>query len=812
MSNILRRAILFSFIALLSIQMGSCDAETAMFGMTVAEFRMRIASGDAEFLESLPTDEGLIRSAERAYPGASFFLAEASLSAGLDRRAETWYGYALARQKDPWYVPALRQLRRLYLEQERYEDVLQGEYRPDPRRADWYYAQRFEALLRTGRARKAYDELEELRARYPDAFSPMGLSHSLLYYQAVLAARFPDAPGSIGMIEPYVFISDARGGHGELAVLLEGAGAAEELLPWIRAKSEAVSGDYAAALDILTTLIDGGASARYAEAALRFLPVRLDEGLPRDLYVAALQTRRYDLGIALFADLSRILESVDDNAFAGSDGREPEASRALALRTKVRLDEYRGRLLLAAGDAAAAAPVFEEAMADLESLRLEIAPGIPSEGDAYRAARDLSVSRERLLWLWISALMEDDAPSAGAELIRAFGYVRNPGYFRDVTREYLADLVARRRWGEILTLAGGAGTRMPSLWRGFSIDLLDGLEAQGEFRVSRDELDRLKREMFAGLPLWNLGFLSDGGGAAGTLFPGSADAADVDYLLPVTRSLSAATLGLRPPVPDDSDAAGKLLDGYADFGMYTAAADHLIDSDPGFRPDPGTILTHVAHAYKSGQWYAGLRLLESALYREILYGGGVGPYISAAGSADDLLYVMYPRAFADIVEGTARERDIPPGLFYALMREESRFDPVAGSHAGARGLGQIIPSTGEDIAWRMGLDGYNLEDPRDNIEMSMFYLSYLRGRFSGFPEALAAYNAGQGRVDRWVRDIARVADRVPASVLLLYLPIEETRDYVPRVLESWQVYEYLYGGGRGPFDELRRPLEPQTRD
>ena len=105
-------------------------------------------------------------------------------------------------------------------------------------------------------------------------------------------------------------------------------------------------------------------------------------------------------------------------------------------------------------------------------------------------------------------------------------------------------------------------------------------------------------------------------------------------------------------------------------------------------------------------------------------------------------------------------------LFYALIKHESAWNPRALSRAGARGLTQIMPTTGK---YQCGLERDVLFDPRLNLNCGAFYFSKLLRRFKNVKLALAAYNSGENRVAR--------LGRIPR--------IRETQRYVKRVMASW---------------------------
>jgi len=122
---------------------------------------------------------------------------------------------------------------------------------------------------------------------------------------------------------------------------------------------------------------------------------------------------------------------------------------------------------------------------------------------------------------------------------------------------------------------------------------------------------------------------------------------------------------------------------------------------------------------------------------------------------------------------------------------ESSFKSDAESHAGAMGLMQLMPDTAEWIAGKMDIDDFTsemLEDEEVNISMGCWYLAYLIKRFDGNTvHALAAYNAGPGKVDEWLEN-----DSYTVDGQLTNIPYEETANYVVRVERAKKIYELLY--------------------
>lgn len=129
----------------------------------------------------------------------------------------------------------------------------------------------------------------------------------------------------------------------------------------------------------------------------------------------------------------------------------------------------------------------------------------------------------------------------------------------------------------------------------------------------------------------------------------------------------------------------------------------------------------------------------------------------------------------------------------AVVRQESEYDPMAVSHAGARGLMQLMPATAQHVAKQVGLQYSKHKlvlDPDYNVTLGQTYLASLLDDFGGYlPMAIAAYNAGPHRVRRWTKQFGdpREKDVDPIDWIEM-IPFSETRNYVQRVIENVQVY------------------------
>lgn len=150
-----------------------------------------------------------------------------------------------------------------------------------------------------------------------------------------------------------------------------------------------------------------------------------------------------------------------------------------------------------------------------------------------------------------------------------------------------------------------------------------------------------------------------------------------------------------------------------------------------------------------------------------------------------------PLAHEDIIRQQAGAKELDPSLLAAVIYAESGFRPRT-SHAGARGLMQITPTTASYIARLSGGTAFeqgDLATPQINISYGAFYLRYLLGRYDhNTVLALAAYNGGEGNVDSWIAK-ARSAER---RFSVDQIPFTETRNYVDRVLRARMSYRQKY--------------------
>jgi soluble lytic murein transglycosylase len=154
--------------------------------------------------------------------------------------------------------------------------------------------------------------------------------------------------------------------------------------------------------------------------------------------------------------------------------------------------------------------------------------------------------------------------------------------------------------------------------------------------------------------------------------------------------------------------------------------------------------------------------------------------------------IRLPLRHDDIIRQQAEQKNLDPSLIAGVIYVESRFRDQT-SHAGAKGLMQIMPSTADYIARKSGGTEFvqgDLATPQINISYGSWYLRYLLDHYHGNTLlALAAYNAGEGKVDEWWRE---AADRGERFRVADHIPFPETRNYVDKVLEARRSYRREY--------------------
>ena len=262
----------------------------------------------------------------------------------------------------------------------------------------------------------------------------------------------------------------------------------------------------------------------------------------------------------------------------------------------------------------------------------------------------------------------------------------------------------------------------------------------------------------------------------------SATPADVAALQQISaaKQYDGEALRTAPPADDLHYSRAKLLE---NAGALDLAVRELQN---GTTDGPSWEMVEVARMYTAaGEYFHALQALKHC----------VSGYFAMEIKSLPAEYWqgLFPRPYWDSLRRNADENGLDPYLVSALIRQESEFNPSAVSHSNALGLMQLLPSTGKGEAKQLGLKGYNqdsLFDPNVNIELGTRYFRKMVDHFNGQVEyALAAYNAGDNRVEEWrssgsYRDIDEFVESIPFT---------ETREYVQAIVRNAEVYKRVYG-------------------
>ncbi len=167
----------------------------------------------------------------------------------------------------------------------------------------------------------------------------------------------------------------------------------------------------------------------------------------------------------------------------------------------------------------------------------------------------------------------------------------------------------------------------------------------------------------------------------------------------------------------------------------------------------------------------------------------------AAYNAKWIVRTIYPFHYRELVTFYSEKYEVDPYLVAAIIRNESKFNPNAISRREARGLMQIAPITGDWASEKLNIEDFNYEDlydPELNIQIGTWYINILDKEFdSKLQLMVAAYNAGNGNVSKWLENPEYSKDGVHLDVI----PFPETRRYVQKVLRDYERYEIIYEQG-----------------
>jgi soluble lytic murein transglycosylase-like protein len=328
-------------------------------------------------------------------------------------------------------------------------------------------------------------------------------------------------------------------------------------------------------------------------------------------------------------------------------------------------------------------------------------------------------------------------------------------------------------WDGALGTASGDNLARLHLWSGIALERLGrGEEAQARLKQAAavrpaGYYSIRAQDRLAGVRGWP-------GQAASSTTSGDIDPAKAEAWI-------AEWAGGYDPVELETDERARRGLGLAALGLReeaTAEMNALIADSS----DPNLLFPLALRLAEEELWYsaarAGLRLT------------GLSPEKTVTEVPAAVQRLVYSLAYWDLVEAESKRYGLDPLLFLSLVYQESRYDPDAISLAEARGLTQVIPSTGRGIASALGRSGFEPEQlyqPVTSVQFGTWYLATQLRSFGGNTiKALAAYNAGAGPVGRWASD--------DLDLFVERIDYAETKGYVRQIYLHHAIFRELGAG------------------
>jgi soluble lytic murein transglycosylase len=272
---------------------------------------------------------------------------------------------------------------------------------------------------------------------------------------------------------------------------------------------------------------------------------------------------------------------------------------------------------------------------------------------------------------------------------------------------------------------------------------------------------------------------------------------NLNYNLGVERTAAASWLRVKFNLSLDTDLNGlgaMAADPRFQRGMEFWQLGLYDEARLEFESLRMSVQENPADSFRLGNALLDLGLYRPAIFalRQVLTLAGMDDQSASLNAPIYFKHVRYGLYYSDTIWPASAGNNLDPLFITSLIRQESLFEGFVRSNAGARGLMQIIPATGESIAANMGWPpNYSDDDlysPYISIRMGTYYLNANRRLLDGdIYAALAAYNGGPGNAQAW-KDLAKG----DADLLLEIIRFGETRDYIRGIYETYTVYRALY--------------------
>jgi tetratricopeptide (TPR) repeat protein len=362
--------------------------------------------------------------------------------------------------------------------------------------------------------------------------------------------------------------------------------------------------------------------------------------------------------------------------------------------------------------------------------------------------------RDRERWYLVDMMIAENPRDVLVQVSRELAAASDPGFFSDVLDDWISDLVQRRKWA---ALAG--------LWNVVEVHGPQDVLARLAYVLGRAGEEGLARD--AALPETPHDLLRK----AAVLDP------DGYYGLMASCLLGEVPYQVKPGVVSAGSESTPVIDpfitGFLPFGLFTQAYQRLVEARKGL--SDAAVLEAARLMARVGDYASSMHLMGMLSGRRQL--------------SREELEMEYPRAFGSVIDELAVTSGIRDSVLYALVREESYFNPDIVSSVGAVGLSQLMPATAEAIARKLHMGQPDLHDPSVNLQIGVRHFQDLLKNVNSVPLALLSYNAGLTRVRVW----ERAAGDLPQDLFVESVPFEETRKYVRKILISSVMYAFLYG-------------------
>ncbi len=370
--------------------------------------------------------------------------------------------------------------------------------------------------------------------------------------------------------------------------------------------------------------------------------------------------------------------------------------------------------------------------------------------------------QERARWYVLEALVAMKPSDLMGRIGREVPGWKDPGYYADLLETAVSEAVADRRWSDLMALDAALGDRSPGPVKAQLSYILGRLLSEKIVKRVPGRPDKTPQDLFTRARD------ADPEGYYGTL---------AACVLGRTPALGAPRAAQENGAGTDAQAqmqSDPFIDGLLSFGLTEDAYESIRSKRALLNEE--AILSYAGAMGEAGNFRRSMNLMAWIDSRRAL-------------SAEELR-MLYPRAFAALIEQLASANGLQAPFLYATIREESYFDPRIVSGAGAVGLAQLMPATAADAARRLKMQAPDLTDPQTSLTLGMNHFMVLLDRLGSLPMVLLAYNAGLSRARSW----DRVNGGLELDLFVESVPYPESREYVRKIMLSTIMYAGIYGG------------------